>query len=490
MSRSWGHTLIAAALLSVPCFYVARIGVADYDIWWHLRTADWILDHQTFPIGDPFSPYDDAGPWTAYSWLFEFAARAAYHAGGLTAIAVGAALLGMLTVASFHLLFRELTTDRPTLVILTAVAGLGLSRLMTPRPWLISIAFTALTLAILLHARRTGRGRVLYLLAPLFALWVNIHIQFITGLVMLGAAWAESIALTWLARRPQWRQWLAVERGIPIRALLPATLVAVAATLLNPYHARLYLTARDLLEHAKGLGDLITELQALHFRDWQDWLMLASVFAGAAAVGWRRRVDPLLVSLGLLSVALCFRSSRDLSFGLMMGLCLVASLPRAAVQPWTWTRREGLALAAAAAGMLLALGVLVPEERYRQGVAKVFPVEAAAAYESFGGPGKVFTSFDWGGYLLWRLPEAVVPTDGRTLARGEARILRCQATLVGRPGWRDDPDLAAADAVIIPVESPLAQLLRLEGRFEPVYEDALAVLFVARRSVESTCTRR
>src|SRR5262249_2643834 len=84
MSRSWGHTLIAVALLSVPCVYVARIGVADYDLWWHLRTADWILDHHTFPIGDPYSPYDDAGPWTAYSWLFEFGARAAYQAGGLT----------------------------------------------------------------------------------------------------------------------------------------------------------------------------------------------------------------------------------------------------------------------------------------------------------------------------------------------------------------------------------------------------------------------
>src|SRR5205823_9401826 len=121
------------------------------------------------------------------------------------------------------------------------------------------------------------------------------------------------------------------------------------------------------------------------FRDWQDWVVLASVLAGAAAVGWRRRIDPLLVSLGLLAMFLCFRSRRDLWFGLMMGLCLVASLPRVNVQPWTWTRKEGLALGAAAAGLLVALAWMVPEERYQQGVAQVFPVEAAAAYEQVGG---------------------------------------------------------------------------------------------------------
>ena len=56
-----------------------------------------------------------------------------------------------------------------------------MGRLYTPRPWLFTILLFILELDILMRARRTGRLRGLLWLPAIFALWANVHIQFIDG---------------------------------------------------------------------------------------------------------------------------------------------------------------------------------------------------------------------------------------------------------------------------------------------------------------------
>lgn len=58
---------------------------------------------------------------------------------------------------------------------------------------------------------------------------------------------------------------------------------------------------------------------------------------------------------------------------------------------------------------------------------------------------------------------------------------RSVATWNAQPDWATDPQLAAAGLVIGPVKAPLTQVLRLNPRFQLVYEDKLAAVFVARR---------
>src|ERR1700722_13017539 len=53
------------AVLFLRAFYIV-----DPDIWWHLRTGDWIVAHHSVPFTDPFSSYGMGKPWAAYSWLF------------------------------------------------------------------------------------------------------------------------------------------------------------------------------------------------------------------------------------------------------------------------------------------------------------------------------------------------------------------------------------------------------------------------------------
>jgi hypothetical protein len=104
--------------------------------------------------------------------------------------------------------------------------------------------------------------------------------------------------------------------------------------------------------------------------------------------------------------------------------------------------------------------------------------------EERGYEGPLYNAFNWGGYLIWRLPTLPVAMDGRTNLHGDERIERSLATWLGRKDWASDPELMAARLVIADIDNPLTSLLQFDPRFELVYKDELAAVFVARAQPE------
>src|SRR5207244_11941675 len=117
------------------------------------------------------------------------------------------------------------------------------------------------------------------------------------------------------------------------------------------------------------------------------------------------------------------------------------------------------------------------EGKLGEGEASVFPARACEEVQRRGYRGPLYNSFDWGGYLIWRLPHLPVSIDGRTNLHGEERIQRSLGTWAGRKGWQDDPALARARVVLVEAAAPLASLLRRADRFQLVYADNHAALF-------------
>src|SRR6185436_6443185 len=81
----------------VPVVY-AFAGINDLDIWWHLRTGEWIVTHRALPWTDPFSVA--GGAWVAYTWLFELVAFASHATFGLMGIVLMPAVLSLAILAS------------------------------------------------------------------------------------------------------------------------------------------------------------------------------------------------------------------------------------------------------------------------------------------------------------------------------------------------------------------------------------------------------
>src|SRR5438874_10147598 len=62
--------LILIGLYAAPAYVLMR-PVVDEDIWWHLATGRWIVEHRALPQTDPFSAYGQGRPYVAYSSLFD-----------------------------------------------------------------------------------------------------------------------------------------------------------------------------------------------------------------------------------------------------------------------------------------------------------------------------------------------------------------------------------------------------------------------------------
>ena len=474
--------LFLVILYSIPAWLALRpTSIIDTDVWWHLRTGQWTAQHGWVPYNDWFSNSGLGKPWAAYSWLFEVLIYWLFTRLGLAGLLAYVYALTLAITAALHSLIRKFEPRLAYSVALTALALFALSRLYTPRPWLLTILFFTIELNILVSVRRSRNYENLFVLLPIFLLWANIHIQFIYGLAVLGLAALEGPINRLLRRSPAVDE--EKDRPLPVRTMLLVTAGCLVATLVNPYHFRIYAIVLDTLRLA-GLYDLIVELQAMQFRSIPDWLVLMLTLAAAFGLGRRRAINPFWGLLFLSGVFLSFRGSRDLWFITVVAAAII-SLTLFAGSSTTAARisKVQTLVVILMVGALLALTVRINQLSNNELdglVAKDFPVEAARFVEKRRFPGPLYNHFDWGGYLTWRLPDLPVSIDGRSHIHDAEKIKQSIKVWTGQPDWASNSELGAARLVIAQKNLPLTQLLRLDPRFELVYEDDVAVVFTAR----------
>jgi hypothetical protein len=445
----------------------------DADIWWHLRSGEWILRHNAVPYVDPFSGPLAGHPWLAYSWLFEIIVVKLFWWRGLIGIATyTAAMVLANTIAIYHMVRRQ-QTDFTLAALLTFFAMFSMGHLLTPRPWQFTILFFVLELDILMHARRTGRLRELAWLPLIFALWANVHIQFIDGLLVLGLALMESVLARW---------WSAARTRVAPEWLGAAFVGSLLATLANPYGWHVYSVARDLATQSGALNN-ISELQAIPFRSPADFLVLALMLSSVAVLAWQRRLVFFEWGLLVFATVLSFRSQRDIWVVATSAAAILACLIPARRPATSRDPRFSIGFAAMTAALVIAgaFRVLqVNNERLQSQIAQDLPVRAVEIARQRGYSGPLYNDFSWGGYMIWnlRLPVSI---DGRQNLYGDERMDRSTSTWSAEPDWASDPELAAAGLVIGPEGAPLTQALRMDSRFQLAYEDRVAAVFVRRR---------
>jgi hypothetical protein len=471
---------MVCCLYAIPVFAAIHCD-ADNDIWWHLRVGQWVVDHGTVPTTDPCSSYGHDKAWVAYSWLFEVLVYGCYQAFGLLGIIFFRVVLCLGVTAALH---RFIAKREPRFLIATALAGvaiLGVAMLFKERPWLFTILFSILTLDVILDLRDGKRTVMTWLLPLVFVVWANVHIQFVYGLIFLFIA-CVAPQLQRLLRRGPADLTAATALSPGWLHLVALSGLCLLATFVNPYHVANY---RVVIEYATQPGPFtyVNELKALEFREPSDWVMLLLAAGGCYALGRRQSLSVFDVLLLVFSGWLAFRSRRDMWVLIVASLYLLTTLPRKAIAEgasfrFTFPRIAGVAagvLVLAAATMLLRQ---VSNEEMKQQIAKRYPVRAAeyVAEKHLSGP--LYNDFNWGGYLIWALPELPVALDGRTNLYGDERIEHFGEVWSGVPDAADDPELLAAGVVISPKNSPRAALLLRDNRFEEVYKDDIARVFV------------
>jgi hypothetical protein len=349
------------------------------------------------------------------------------------------------------------------------------------RPWLFTVLFCTLTLDVVLDLRTGKASRWIWLLPVCYALWANLHIQFVNGLMILGTACVAPLLDRLLGWGDRSGGAADVAGSHGWWTLVALTGLCIVATLLNPYHVQVWALVFELARQTAPY-DLIIELQALQFRAPWEWAVLALTGLAAFALGRRSRLSAFEVLLLASTAFLSFRCRRDAWLVVLAAVAILAT-PRATVadrgDTFVIGPLRGL-LVATGAAVAVALAVWngrLAEDSLEEIVASRFPDAAARVIQTKGYPGPLYNNFDWGGYLIWRLPELPVAIDGRANLHGDERMRRSALVWNGERGWDDDPDLRAARLVLSPPTTALASLLRRDAHFEIAYEDEVAVVF-------------
>ena len=471
---------ILTLIYLIPAIWILQPVIIDPDIWWHLQAGKWILEHGTLPTTDPFSAYGEGKPWIAYSWLFEIGLYGLVQASGEIGILLYTLVGSWMIMLLLHWIIGKRINDFATVCGLMTVSVVALSKVFTPRPWLLTILFFAITLEAVLSLREGKRSGWFWLLPAVYVVWANVHIQFIYGLGLLGLACIAPFIDRWVYLGEQ-RQVAMLWGCKSWKNLVGLTVLCILGTLVTPHHVKLYSVVAELSAQT-GMWDYAQEMQAPAFRIVADWAMLGMFSFTLVRLGWRRSWSSFEVLLMCVAAVCAFRGQRDIWFLVLASLAVLVSQQ-------THESRERSSLVPhgglVPVTLVVTMGVMcilwyrdVSESRIQENTANVYPIAAAAFVEQHGYRGPLYNHFDWGGYLIWRLPHLKVSLDGRGNVHGDERIKQSITTWNGGSHWSEDAELDEAGVVIARKDMALAALLRLDPRFLTAYEDDTAVVFV------------
>jgi hypothetical protein len=367
--------------------------ISDTDFWWHFRTGQYIWEHRTLPVPDPFA-YTTENAASAYpgeertryfnlthEWLAQFLTYMAYRAGGFPAVVLFRATLltGFSAIVGLVAYWRSGGYFRGVGASFAAAgAAIGFA---SDRPFLITFLLLAATIAILEARRR----RWIWVLPLLFVFWANCHGGFFLGWIVLAA-----YCLQYRDRR----LWLASGTAIAASALNPNGFLVpwILASYRDSFmQSRLQEWAAPRL-WPPGLftfllaGSAAVLILARRRARLADWLLFAAFTAAALTAQRNTILIGLIAPIIIASYTPEWKGRFARTVPWVAAAAVQAVLPyrsffQLRVNPWKWPQ--------GAADFLLARGITLP----------------------------MFNTYEYGGYLIWRLwPRQRVFIDGRALS--------------------------------------------------------------------------
>lgn len=459
---------------------------ADSDTWWHLRAGAWMLEHRQWLTVDPFSLTRQGQPWLYPGWLAQVALLVDFQSLGFAGLDL---LTGAMVLLAFICLWPVLEAGplvRGFVLILAASAS---GVFWSARPQIFSLALTGAFVA-LLEAQRLGRIRLWWTLPVGMLLWVNLHGGFAVGLLLIGLYGLGEIAEIGLAPlHSRLRSDVWADRSRLIRGWLLAGGLSVAAVVANPAGPRM-LTYPFQTVSISVLRQYIQEWQSpdFHLLQMQPFLWMVILLIVVLAMS-RRRANPTEWLVLAVFTYLGFDAARNI------GLFAVAAAPVLArhledvLQPIR-ARMKGerqvpeniarllnlVILVVVAFGALVRVATQLPRSVNQAAIAETMPVGAVDFIQDHTPPGPLFNSYNWGGYVLWRLyPDYPSFVDGRTDLFNDELLTSYLAAWSGEDEWRGLFEKWGIRLVLIEPDAPLASVLKANG-WKVLYQDPLAVV--------------
>ena len=482
---SWWRWLtferMVTAVLFLGIFAMAARLPFDTDSWWHLQSGRWIVENQAIPRTDPFSFTRFGQPWIDHGWLAQIGWYLVFDWLGYAGPVL---LLAVLVTAAYYFAWLQCWDSNRWLqafILIVAAAASGI--IWAARPQMVSFFLTSVV-AFLLYRFKQGQHRIIWWLPLVFLLWVNIHGGFAIGFILLFAyLFGElgNIILKTGSPSIGWRS---------LGMLLLVMLVSIAIIPLNPYGFQM-LTYPFRTVGIEILQQFIAEWQAPNFHEFYlhpfIWLLLAALTSFGLA---GKRADFTDLTLVALFTYMSLLAVRNIPLFALVTAPVIVRNSTAAWERWRGQPENrpmtssGLMTAVNWLIILLLVGVVglrvtqsASAEANQAEFIETLPVGAVEFLRQEQPPGPIFNNYNWGGYIIWQLPEYPVFVDGRTDLFDDEFLRQYLAIYLGEDGWQEKLDSFGVNLILIEPGSGLARELNRGSEWMMEYGDKTAVIY-------------
>lgn len=459
----------------------------DSDTWWHLRAGKEILERGEILTTDLFSLTRQGEPWIYPGWIsqvFLYQIFAQFSFAGMNVFT------GLMIFIAFVFVWRTLEGKEllKAFAILLAVATTSVY--WSARPQIISFALTGATIFLLERARK-GKLKTLWLLPIIMILWVNAHGGFAIGFIFLGLyvfADVLDLIVEFIDNQGRTREIWSGHRSFIITGLVVGV-VSVAAVCVNPNGPSMLFYPFKTVS-IEALQNYIAEWQTPNFHGRETWPFLAMFFLTWISLAFTKdkiyAIDilaPLAIGymsltaarniaiFGLATLTVLYRHLNSIVEYILLRRKPMEDLPEHLTRRLNWIL---LFLFLFAAGLKISREL--QDEVNQERINDQLPMASFDHLEQVRYPGELFNSYNWGGYVVWRLyPNYYSFVDGRTDLFGDDILDRYFKIWLAEPGWEEELQYWGIGVVLVEPHAPIAHSLVGRG-WKTQIEDSNSVL--------------
>ncbi len=476
-----GSTLAMASLFTLY----------DPDYYWHLKSGEYIVGNWTLPHTDIFSYTMADQKWVLHEWLFQVILYGIHATMGEVWIKILSATAITFTIFSIFQISKRQSSGRISACCVILFFPLLIFPFMAPRPQIFSYLFFTFFIYAILETKYFHNKQALYFLPLIMIGWVNLHGGYIVGIALLMLYLATEFLSSW-------QRTGSIKNGLQTTRMTSIiTMLTILAAGCNPdfFHHLLYpfqVMGMDASLH------YISEWQSPdgHSRFGKIYILFTFIFflSGILKKKSSDFTEILVPSFFLLQG---FVAQRHIPIALLATtpfLCqnIKLLLEQKNILQTIDKIKEKLPSVRRAIGttelgtkeyilnwVILFVGVLffastpsIQCELYQKVKQIIIPEQAVNFIEENNISGRLFNTYGYGGYLIYRLfPEQKVFIDGRADMYGDEFITEYTQIAKGSSQWQKSFDKYAIDYIICKNNTPLRQLVLLRGDFKLVYED-------------------
>jgi hypothetical protein len=470
LSRFFRIRTIALTFCVVVIFLATFKPILDQDFWWHLKTGEVISQSRAIPYVDIYSHTMQASEWVTHEWLSEVIIFQVYSHLGEAGIIFMFACLASLAIL-IACLRSPMSVPMVTAVV-ALLAAFTASPTLGPKPRVFTFLLSSLFIYILDQYIR-GRSNRLILLPFLMILWVNLHGGFFLGPVFISVFIFGSIV---------------ENQKQKIRNLVMVLVASMVAILVNPNGVRIYSYPFETLSSGAQQA-LLSDWVSPDFHDTMFLPLAVLILATIAAFALSQK-RPAITDLIMVLIG-CFaslRSARHVSIFSIVAIPVLINqinmlLPTSTDQETQKTSAMQVLLNL----VFIAFLIFYPVFYIRQVLtfkptarAEIQP-EAAVQFMKNNSAlfkGNLFNKLEWGGYLIWNLPERKVFIDGRPDMYGDRFFSEYYRIYTGSVEYEEPFQKYNVQTALIEPDSAIARLIEESGSWRKVYADKVSVIYV------------